>query len=81
MKTQINEIKRIQQLAGVKQIHEDFNSPEIVKKDVISLKDNPEELKKWIMRYATSISKGDWSKVETLRIALNTIKEEGIEIK
>lgn len=72
-------MNRIQQLAGIKPIHENFNSPEAVKRDVISLKDKPKELKKWVLKYAEAVSKGDLGKMEALRVALNTIKEEGIE--
>ena len=73
-------MNRIQQLAGIKLINENFKSSEAIKRDVISLKDKPEELKKWILRYAESVSKGNWDNAETLRIALNTVKEEGIKL-
>jgi len=70
-------MNRIQQLAGIKTINENPNSPEAIKRDIMSYK--PDELKKWIMRYAESVSKGNWDNAETLRIALNIIKEEGIK--
>ena len=84
MKKQINEIKRMQQLAGVineiseKEIPSFQPSYDGIKKDILSYK--PEELKKWIMRYAEMVSKGKFNHVETLRIALNIIEEEGITL-
>jgi hypothetical protein len=71
-------MSRIQQLAGIKTINESFDSPEAIKRDVMSYE--PEELKKWIMRYAESVSKGNWDNAEKLRIALNIIKKEGIKL-
>ena len=77
MKAQLNELKRMQQLAGL--INENYQlSPEDIKRDILSYK--PEELKKWIMRYAESVSKGNLNNMEKLRIALNVIKEEGITL-
>ena len=74
---EMNEIKRMQQLAGV--VNENHQpSPEDIKRDVLSYK--PEELKKWIMRYAESVSKGNLNNMEKLRIALNIIKEKGITL-
>ena len=74
---EMNELKRMQQLAGV--INENSQpSPEDIKRDVLSYK--PEELKKWIMRYAESVSKGNLNNMEKLRIALNIIKEKGITL-
>ena len=77
MKAQLNELKRMQQLAGL--INENYQlSPEDIKRDILSYK--PEELKKWIMKYAESVSKGNLNNMEKLRIALNVIKEEGITL-
>jgi hypothetical protein len=73
-------MNRIQQLAGIKSIHENFNSPEVIKKDVMSLKDKPEELKKWVLKYVKAVSGGDFTKLEPLRVALNVIEKEGIKI-
>jgi len=74
---QMDEVKRMQQLAGV--INENSQpSPEDIKRDILSYK--PEELKKWIMRYAESVSKGNLNNMEKLRIALNIIKEKGITL-
>lgn len=89
MKQQLNELKRMQQLAGLikesqlreeEQLdpNENFVSPEAVRRDVMSYK--PEELREWVMRYAESVSKGNWDNVENLRIALNIIKKEGIKL-
>ena len=84
MKIQINEIKRMQQLAGVTskpQQNEGF-SPEAIKKQIISIKNNPEQIKKFIQNVAGGVVRGtNWAALEDLRNILNTIKEEGIIIK
>ena len=74
-------MNRIQQLAGIKIINENLNSPEAIEKDILSYnKKGPEEVKKWVEKYAQSVANGDWNKAEALRIALNVIKEKGIKI-
>ena len=65
-------MNRLQQLAGIK--------PHLqIKNDIVSLKDKPEELKKWIRIYTREVSEGKFFYMETLRIALNIIKDEGIK--
>ena len=46
----------------------------------MSLKDKPEELKKWVLKYVKAVSGGDFTKLEPLRVALNVIEKEGIKI-
>jgi len=75
------EIKRVQQLAGIKSLYEGA-SPEALKKNVLSIKDKPEALKKFIQNVVGGIYRGtNWAALEDLRNILNIIKEEGIELK
>ena len=73
-----NEIGQVSAIIGQSKDYVRQLSPEDIKRDILSYK--PEELKKWIMRYAESVSKGNLNNMEKLRIALNVIKEEGITL-
>ena len=74
-------MNRLQQLAGIKpHLHENYQPTlDQIKNEIVSLKDKPEELKKWIRIYTREISEGKYFYMETLRIALNIIKDEGIK--
>jgi trans-2-enoyl-CoA reductase len=85
MKQSLNkQFLRMQKIAGVinkSQLNEGF-SPEAIKKQILTIKDKPEEIKKLIQNVAGGIVRGtNWTALEDLRNILNIIKEEGIEIK
>ena len=55
-------------------------SPEAAKKTVISVKDNPEELKKFLKNLVGGISRGSMKSIDDLRNVLNAMEEEGIKL-
>ena len=55
-------------------------SPEAAKKTVISVKDNPEKLKKFLKNLVGGISRGSMKSIDDLRNVLNAMEEEGIKL-
>ena len=56
-------------------------SPEAAKKSVMSVKDDPEKLKKFLKNLVGGISRGSMKSIDDLRNVLNAMEEEGIKLE